>query len=227
MSVWAKQDDGFDVFLGRCIIPLLSLADGAELTTCFPLSARKSDPPSLGLTGEVQVRLLFKFPDAWGPVYQGVAAYENGDFRVAVSNFSTALQLFPEQHMLYSFRSAAYADLNQFPAAFSDANRVIELQPNRAEGYLRLGNVLVAADDFSKAKEAYTTALKLEPDHELTQAALRDMDRVRKLSMLRRTVERGRKALCVNVCVCVWPFVHLTWRVQRRTIISRGRCCVH
>ncbi len=66
---------------------------------------------------------------------------------------------------------------------------MIELQPNRAEGYLRLGNVLVAADDFGKAKSAYLTALKLEPNHELTVTALRDMDRARKVSQIRKTVQ--------------------------------------
>ncbi len=91
--------------------------------------------------------------------------------------------------MLFSFRSAALADSYQFSAAHSDANRVIELQPNRAEGYLRLGNVLVAADDFAKAKLSYLTALKLEPNHELTVIALRDMDRARKVSQIRKTVQ--------------------------------------
>jgi hypothetical protein len=51
--------------------------------------------------------------------------------------------------MLYSFRSAARTDLLLFESAFADANKVIELQPNRAEGHLRLGNVLVAAGKSS------------------------------------------------------------------------------
>jgi hypothetical protein len=47
--------------------------------------------------------------------------------------------------------------VSQFTAAHTDANKVIELQPNKAEGYLRLGNVLVAADDFVKVLCALCT----------------------------------------------------------------------
>lgn len=126
--------------------------------------------------------------------YRGVLAYEQGEFKQAIAFFSQAISLFPDNYMLYSFRSAAETDNLAFSAAHRDANKVIELQPNKAEGYLRLGNVLVAADDFAKAKEAYLTALKLEPSHGLTLVALRDMDRARKVSQLKRNVQSARQA---------------------------------
>ncbi len=87
---------------------------------------------------------------------------------------------------------------------------MIELQPNRAEGHLRLGNVLAACDEFQKvqcvcvfyvvlislfkAKECYLTALKLEPGHDLTVEALRDMDTKRKMVHLRKAVASARAA---------------------------------
>lgn len=132
-----------------------------EIVTRCPLLPRKTDPPSLLITGEVHLRLLYKYDVEWEPVYLGATAYENGEFKQAVNLFTEALRNLPDNFMLYSFRSAARTDLYQFEAAHADAERVIELQPNRAEGYMRLGNVFMAADDFAKAKDAFMTALKL------------------------------------------------------------------
>jgi tetratricopeptide (TPR) repeat protein len=146
------------------------------------------------ITGEMQLRLQFKYPPSWACVYVGVSAYENGEFIKAINCFTDAIHQFPGQYLLYGFRSAALTDAMKYTQAHADASKVIELQPNRAEGHLRLGNVLVACDDFVKAKEAYLTALKLEPKHDLTVEALREMDRRRKLSHLKKAVSDGREA---------------------------------
>jgi hypothetical protein len=116
VSVWCKQQDGFDVFLGRCDIPLLSLSDKvwqvsflesqdkqlknsfclqSEILTCYPLAPRKTDPSSLVITGQIQLRLLYQYPDSWSSVYLGATAYENGDYQQAVNLFSEALRIFP------------------------------------------------------------------------------------------------------------------------------------
>lgn len=194
VSVWGK-DGTYDVFIGEAVIPLLSLAHQQEVSATFSLSKRRSDAPDMSVSGDVSLRLqLPSFPSSWRSVYDGVEAYERGDFPKAIASFSDALRSFPDLPALWGFRAAARTDALQYGAAESDARRVIELQPNRAEGHLRMGNVYVAADDFERAKECFVVALKLEPDHELTVEALREMDRKKKLAHLKRVIQMGREA---------------------------------
>lgn len=197
VQVFGRDGDHY-TFLGQTVVSLLSLSGvgtakkgGGELSALFALSARSGES---GITGEIQLRVHYAYPASWACVYEGVDAYERGDFAAAIDFFSTAIKRFPNEYLLFGFRSAALTDAIRYTQAHADASRVIELHPNRAEGYLRLGNVLVACDDFVKAKEAYLTALKLEPNHELTVEALGEMDRKRKLSHLKKAVSDGRTA---------------------------------
>ncbi len=41
-----------------------------------PLAPRRSDAATVIVTGEVHLRVAFKYPEAWDPVYRGVAAFE-------------------------------------------------------------------------------------------------------------------------------------------------------
>jgi tetratricopeptide (TPR) repeat protein len=120
--------------------------------------------------------------------------FKAGNFKLAISFFSDAIKIFPNEYLLWGFRAAALTENLQYTNAHEDALKVIELQPNRAEGHLRLGNVLCACDEFQKAKESYLTALKLEPSHDLTVEALREMDTKRKIVHLRRAVTDAREA---------------------------------
>ena len=197
VSIWGK-DGQYDAFLGETVIPWTmangTVAGGLELSALFLLSRRRTDPVDVAPTGEVQLRVKYRYPAAWGCVFAGVEGYERGEFVAAIAHFTAAIQAFPEHFLLWGFRAAAFTDALRYTDAHADAQRVIELAPNRAEGYLRLGNVLVQCDEFDKAKEAYMTALKLEPSHDLTVEALREMDRKRKLAHLKRNVGEARAA---------------------------------
>jgi tetratricopeptide (TPR) repeat protein len=197
VSIWGK-DGQYDVFLGEASIPWTmangTVPGGLELSALFLLSRRRTDPVDVAPTGEVQLRIKYRYPASWSCVFAGVESYERGEFPAAIAHFTAAIQAFPEHYLLWGFRAAAFTDALRYTDAHADAQRVIELAPNRAEGYLRLGNVMVQCDEFDKAKEAYMTALKLEPSHDLTVEALREMDRKRKLAHLKRNVAEARAA---------------------------------
>ncbi|EYU26826.1 hypothetical protein MIMGU_mgv11b014132mg [Erythranthe guttata] len=70
---------------------------------------------------------------------KGNAAFSAGNFDDAVAHFTDAIGLAPTNHVLYSNRSAAYASLNKFSEALSDAEKTVELKPDWGKGYSRLG----------------------------------------------------------------------------------------
>lgn len=61
---------------------------------------------------------------------QGNAALKAGNIDKAVEFYSQGLKRNPDDHVLYSNRSAAYLRLHNFQAALADAEKCTELEPN-------------------------------------------------------------------------------------------------
>ncbi|EKX53648.1 hypothetical protein GUITHDRAFT_41131, partial [Guillardia theta CCMP2712] len=53
--------------------------------------------------------------------------------------FSLALKLAPDNHILYSNRSAAHLALKHHEKALGDAESALKLKPDWSKGYLRKG----------------------------------------------------------------------------------------
>lgn len=64
---------------------------------------------------------------------KGNAAFQNGDFHAAVQHFTNAIQLSPQDHLLYSNRSGAFASLKDFENALKDAETCVKLKPDWAK----------------------------------------------------------------------------------------------
>lgn len=54
----------------------------------------------------------------------GNAAFTAGKYDDAIREFTSAIELAPDNHVLYSNRSAAHASLRDFAAAKEDAEKV-------------------------------------------------------------------------------------------------------
>ena len=63
--------------------------------------------------------------------------------------FSQAIEIEPENHVLYSNRSGAYASLKNFDKALEDANKTTEIKPDWAKGWGRKGAALHGTGDLS------------------------------------------------------------------------------
>lgn len=53
--------------------------------------------------------------------------------------FGKAIECNPNDHVLYSNRSGAYASLKNYEKAFEDANKCVELKSDWPKGYIRKG----------------------------------------------------------------------------------------
>lgn len=95
----------------------------------------------------------------------GNAAFKAGDNEEAVKWFTEAISETPDNHVLYSNRSAAYAKLGQFKAALLDANKCIDLKADWFRGHSRRGAAYMGLKSWRAALGAFEEGLKLEPEN--------------------------------------------------------------
>ncbi|KAL8381837.1 hypothetical protein RB595_005879 [Gaeumannomyces hyphopodioides] len=87
------------------------------------------------------------------------------DFDEAIEKFTAAIELAPDNHILYSNRSAAYASKKEWENALKDAEKTTQLKPDWPKGWGRKGSALYGKNDLAAAAEAYEEGLKLDPNN--------------------------------------------------------------
>lgn len=73
--------------------------------------------------------------------------------------FTQAIAIEPENHILYSNRSAVYAAQSEFQKALDDAEKATEIKPDWSKGWSRKG---AAARGLGDLCMSYTTVSKAE-----------------------------------------------------------------
>ncbi|RID48621.1 hypothetical protein BRARA_I05125 [Brassica rapa] len=117
---------------------------------------------------------------------QGNAAFSSRDFTSAVIHYTSAIALSPTNHILFSNRSAAYASLRNYADALSDAIKTVDLKPDWAKGYSRLGAAHWGLKQFQEAAAAYTKGLEIDPSNEALRTGLVDAQAMKKQEMKQR-----------------------------------------
>ncbi|KAI0723475.1 activator of Hsp70 and Hsp90 chaperone [Earliella scabrosa] len=93
---------------------------------------------------------------------QGNKAFQAKDYDKAIELFSQALEIDPNNFVLWSNRSAAKAGKRQWAAALEDAEQCIKINPTWSKGYARKGAALHGQRRYDEAIQAYETGLKIE-----------------------------------------------------------------
>lgn len=107
---------------------------------------------------------------------KGNKALAEGDYQGAADFYSKGLELDPNNHVLYSNRSGAYASLNQYDKALEDANKCVEIKADWSKGWSRKGTALFFKKDYEQALESYKKGLELEPGSELLKAKVQETE---------------------------------------------------
>ncbi|KEZ45922.1 Heat shock protein sti1-like protein [Scedosporium apiospermum] len=108
---------------------------------------------------------------------QGNQAIAAKNFDEAIDKFTQAIALQPENHILYSNRSAAYASKKDWTRALYDAEKTTELKPDWAKGWGRKGAALHGSGDLLGAGDAYEAGLKVDPNNAQLKSGLESVKR--------------------------------------------------
>lgn len=111
---------------------------------------------------------------------QGNAAFSAGNYEESIKHFSVAIELDPENHILWSNRSASYASLRQFEQALDDADRSVSLKGDWSKGHGRRGAALIGLGRFADARSAYNRAVELDPENLQLKKGLETAERMLK-----------------------------------------------
>ncbi|KAG0135454.1 hypothetical protein HOY82DRAFT_134373 [Tuber indicum] len=106
---------------------------------------------------------------------EGNAAFSAKDFDKAIGLFTQAIEVDPENHVLFSNRSACYASIKDFDGALKDAVKCIEIKPDWAKGHTRKGAALHGQGDLAGALETYEDALKLDPNNPQAKSGVKSI----------------------------------------------------
>ncbi|PQE22727.1 stress-induced-phospho 1 protein [Rutstroemia sp. NJR-2017a BVV2] len=103
---------------------------------------------------------------------EGNKAIAEKNFDEAVAKFTEAIAIEPENHILYSNRSAAYASKRDYENSLKDAEKCTELKPDWAKGWGRVAAAKQGTGDLLGAHDAYEEALKLDPNYAVASKGL-------------------------------------------------------
>ncbi|RWA13930.1 hypothetical protein EKO27_g1210 [Xylaria grammica] len=99
------------------------------------------------------------------------------NFDGAIDAFTKAIELAPENHVLYSNRSAAYASKKEWTNALGDAEKTTQIKPDWPRGWGRKGAALHGSGDLVGAVDAYEEGLKLDPNNAGLKSSLASVQR--------------------------------------------------
>jgi tetratricopeptide (TPR) repeat protein len=95
------------------------------------------------------------------------------EYEKAADCYTAALKLSPagpQAHVYFSNRAAALVSLRKFSKAILDSERSLSLKPDYGKAHARLGLAHFLLGNYRQAIQAYTLALKYEPDNKSSQS---------------------------------------------------------
>ncbi|XP_047506803.1 stress-induced-phosphoprotein 1 [Pieris napi] len=116
---------------------------------------------------------------------KGNAALSSGKYDEAIKFYAEGIALDPNNHVLYSNRSAAHAKAGNYAAALEDANKCVSINPSWSKGYSRKGSALAYLGDHEEAIAAYEKGLELEPGNQQLASGLAEVKKQAEETKLR------------------------------------------
>ncbi|KAK2523409.1 hypothetical protein Q9966_012065 [Columba livia] len=91
---------------------------------------------------------------------RGTEAAQQGRYAEAVTAFSEAVRLNPQEHRLFGNRSYCYEKLQRYEEALGDAMAALRLQPGWPKGLFRKGKALRGLQRYAEAASAFEELLR-------------------------------------------------------------------
>jgi tetratricopeptide (TPR) repeat protein len=161
----------------RIRLLLIAAATGALLWTCNIASAQDADretcrsrtaPPDQVEAACTQVLTrgapLSDKDRAVVLIYRGFAYENKGEYDRAISDYSEAIGLKPDDAYAFNRRGIAYSHKGEYDKAISDYDEAIRLKPDYAYPFNDRGIVYSNKGEYDKAISDYNEAILLKPD---------------------------------------------------------------
>lgn len=95
--------------------------------------------------------------------YLALAHFYKGEYELAISDFSQAIKLKPEDARNYVYRGYVYYLMGEYNRAIADQERAIQLKPDYVTAFLNRGNIDYSMGLYDRAIVSYIEATKLDP----------------------------------------------------------------
>jgi len=92
----------------------------------------------------------------------GNKCYKKGEFELSLEFYSKALEISPDNHVIFSNKSLVFHKLEKHDLALEEAEKSIESNKIWAKGYLRKASALNALGRFEEAKESCVSGFVLQ-----------------------------------------------------------------
>jgi tetratricopeptide (TPR) repeat protein len=96
--------------------------------------------------------------------YFGITAFRQGDYALATTHFTEAIQQNPSDGAAYSNRCLSYLKLAAFQKAIEDCTQALQLNQNNPEAFLNRGLAYHRLNDAKNAIANFTRLLEIIPD---------------------------------------------------------------
>ncbi|TIC20284.1 hypothetical protein E3Q12_03869 [Wallemia mellicola] len=103
---------------------------------------------------------------------QGNAQMSSQKYQDAIDSYTQAISLHPTNKILYSNRAAAYSQAGDQDASIADAKKALEIDPQFARAYSRLGHAYFNAKQYENAVRAYEDGLKYDAENQTMKSSL-------------------------------------------------------
>ncbi|XP_048458872.1 E3 ubiquitin-protein ligase TTC3 [Rhincodon typus] len=143
------------------------------------------------LGGENILNLVPKEDDQKSEEYRkrGNEEFKNENYEAAVSWYSKAIDLRPDNHILYGNRALCFSRIENYGKALGDGKRAIVLKPNWPKGHYRLCDALFSMGEHKRAIDANAKAQELCKD---VSDGIRDLIQQKEKFLKKRDENHGR-----------------------------------
>jgi len=96
---------------------------------------------------------------------RGILFASRGDYDMAITDFTDALNINPNLAAAFYNRGLAYQNKKEYDRAVADYNQTIRINPNDAVTYMYRGYAYYYQNDYDRAISDYTQAIRIDPNY--------------------------------------------------------------
>lgn len=108
---------------------------------------------------------------------KGNLEYQNNNFDKALEYYSQALEIDPENPILWSNKSAALLKLEKADEAVVAAAEATKRKPTWSKAWNRLISALILKEDYDSARKSISKALAIDPNNNTAKQLLKEVNK--------------------------------------------------